>query len=111
MRKPLGAAEGPGVSDLDQYADLEAAAAEEMTRACTLRWEQIRSHVPWGDSFQGFTPGGREVNFDRGYLWEDDPGGDVRVEVVVYEPKAYEQGVRLTRWIRPTAKGDGGCDG
>jgi len=43
------------------------------------------------------------VNFDRSYLWESDPGGDIRVEVVVYEPQAYEQGVTLSRWIRRDA--------
>ena len=89
------------MSALDQDADLQAAAAEEMGRACTLRWEQIRVHVPWGDCFEGFTPAGRAVNFDRNYLWESQPEGDIRVEVVVYEPQAYEQGVRLTRWIGP----------
>jgi hypothetical protein len=86
---------------LDLRADLEAAAAEEMARACTLGWAQIKGLVPYGDDFEGFTPAGRAVNFDRGYLWEDQPGGDIRVEVVVYEAEAYEQGVRLTRWIRP----------
>ena len=47
-----------------------------------------------------FTPEGREVCFERNYLWDDEPGlSDIRVEVTVYQPSAYEKGVRLTRSI------------
>ena len=80
-------------------ADLAEAAQEELERACTLDWRQLSSHTPWGDTFEGFTPAGREVCFERSYLWDDDPGGDIRVEVNVYEPRAFEAGVRLTRRI------------
>jgi hypothetical protein len=80
--------------------DLEAAAREELERACTLGWRELRNHTPWGDTFEGFTPQGREVHFERSYLWDGEPGGDIRVEVTVYEPHAYEQGVSLTREIR-----------
>lgn len=80
-------------------ADLEAAAHEELERACTLGWKQLASHTPWGDTYEGFTPKGREVAFERSYLWEDEPGGDIRVEVSVYEARAFEQGVRLSRPI------------
>jgi hypothetical protein len=80
-------------------ADLEAAATEEIDRACTLGWRQLKSHTPWGDTFEGFTPGGRAVCFERTYLWDHDAGGDIRVEVTVYEADAYEQGVKLTRTI------------
>lgn len=80
-------------------ADLAEAAQEELERACTLGWRQLSSHTPWGDTFEGFTPAGREVCFERSYLWDDDPGGDIRVEVNVYEPRAFEAGVRLTRKI------------
>jgi hypothetical protein len=79
--------------------DLEAAAAEEIDRACTLGWRQLRAHTPWGDTFEGFTPAGRAVCFERTYLWDHDPGSDIRVEVTVYEPDAYEQGFKLTRTI------------
>jgi hypothetical protein len=79
--------------------DLEAAAADEIERACTLGWRELRDHTPWGDTFEGFTPQGREVCFERTYLWDDEPGSDIRVEVTVYEPHAYEQGVKLTRTI------------
>jgi hypothetical protein len=83
--------------------DLTAAAADEMERACTLAWRDLADHTPWGDTFEGFTPGGREVCFERSYLWDGEPQGDIRVEVTVYEPQAYEHGVRLTRTIRRRA--------
>ena len=80
--------------------DMEAAAREELERAVTLGWAAISRHTPWGDAFEGFTPVGRAVCFERTYLWEGDAGGDIRVEVTVYEPEAYEEGVRLIREIR-----------
>ena len=80
--------------------DLAAAARDEIERACTLGWRDLAAHTPWGDTFEGFTPDGREVAFERSYLWEEEAGGDIRVEVVVYPPQAYESGVRLTRVIR-----------
>ena len=83
-------------------ADLAAAAQEEIDRACTLGWRQLTGLTPWGDTFEGFTPAGRAACFERSYLWESEPGGDIRVEVVVYEPRLYEKGVRLTAAIRRT---------
>lgn len=80
--------------------DLAEAARDEIERACSLAWTQLSGHTPWGDTFEGFTPEGRAVCFERSYLWEDAPGGDIRVEVHVYEPKRYESGVRITRAIR-----------
>jgi hypothetical protein len=79
--------------------DMEAAAREELEKAVTLGWRALARHTPWGDTFDGFTPEGREVCFERSYLWEADAGGDIRVEVMVYEPHAYEQGVKLIREI------------
>ena len=80
--------------------DLEAVARDELERACTLAWRDLAAHTPWGDTFEGFTPAGREVAVERSYLWEDEAGGDIRVEVVVYPPQDYEAGVRLTQVIR-----------
>ena len=81
-------------------ADFAAAAEEEIARACTIAWRDLARHTPWGDTFEGFTPGGREVVFERTYLWDDEPGlSDIRVEVTVYEENAYERGVRVTRAI------------
>ena len=79
--------------------DLEEAAREELERACTLGWRELSAHTPWGDTYEGFTPEGREVAFERSYLWEGEQGGDIRVEITVYEPRAYEEGVRLNRTI------------
>jgi hypothetical protein len=79
--------------------DLRAAAEDELQRATTLSWRQLSQHMPWGDTFEGFTPGGREVCFERSYIWEGEPGGDIRVEVTVYEEDDYEHGVRLTGGI------------
>ena len=79
--------------------DLTAAAVEELDRAMTLGWRQVSATTPWGDTFDGFTPEGREVCFERAYIWEHEAGGDIRVEVTVYEPRSYEDGVRLTRMI------------
>jgi hypothetical protein len=85
------------MSDADDLAD---AARDEIERACTLHWRELARHTPWGDTFEGFTPAGREVCFERSYLWEAEPGGDIRVEVHVYQPEQYEAGVRLTRCIK-----------
>ncbi len=79
--------------------DMAAAAREELERACTLGWSQLQGLTPWGDTFEGFTPLGREVSFERSYLWEHTPGADIRVEITVFEPHAYEKGVRLARVI------------
>ena len=79
--------------------DLTEAADEELDRAMSLGWAQLAKHTPWGDTFEGFTPEGREVCFERAYMWEGDAGGDIRVEVTVYEPRSYEDGVRHTRTI------------
>lgn len=89
---------------MSSETDLEDAAREELDRACTLGWKQLAAHTPWGDTFEGFTPAGREVCFERSYLWDGEAGGDIRVEVTVYEPRAYEEGVSLNRSIaRETA--------
>ena len=84
--------------------DMEAAAHEELERAVTLGWRAISKHTPWGDTFEGFTPAGREVCFERTYLWEDEAGGDIRVEVTVFEPQAYEEGVKGIRKIKMDAE-------
>jgi len=85
---------------MSEASDLADAARDEIERACTLQWRELAKHTPWGDTFEGFTPGGRAVSFERSYLWEDAAGGDIRVEVHVYEPENYEAGVRLTRSIK-----------
>jgi hypothetical protein len=82
---------------------MQAAALEELERAVTLGWRALSRHTPWGDTFEGFTPGGREVCFERTYLWEGETGGDIRVEVTVFEPQRYEDGVKVVREIKKDA--------
>ena len=79
--------------------DLAAAAEDELARALTLGWKALSKVTPWGDTFEGFSPDGRDVCFERAYMWEAEAGGDIRVEVTVYEPQAYEKGVRRVRSI------------
>ena len=86
------------------HEDLEAAAKEELDQAIRLGWRELSRLTPWGDTFEGFTPLGREVCFERSYLWETAAGGDIRVEVTVYQPRAFEEGARVARTIaRETA--------
>ena len=92
---------------LDRQMDLAEAAEEELVRACDLGWRELFQVTPWGDTYEGFTPAGRSACFERNYLWVDQPGGDIVVEVVVYQPQAYEQGVRQSRPIpKPDITGD-----
>jgi hypothetical protein len=82
------------------FEDLLSAAEEELERACTLGWRQLSRCTPWGDVFEGFTPAGLPVTFERNYLWGEGSSRDILVEVVVYESEAYEAGARLVRTIR-----------
>ena len=59
-------------------------ARDELTRALTLSWRELSAVVPWGDSFEGLSPAGREVIVERSYLWHGESGGDILVEVEVY---------------------------
>jgi hypothetical protein len=79
--------------------DLQAAAQEEMLRACDLSWRELAKVVPWGDTYEGFTPGGRTAQFERNYLWANAAQGDILVEVVVYLGQRQEDGVKLSRVI------------
>lgn len=91
---------------MSERADLEAAAEEEIARACDLTWEQLRRVIPWGDTYEGITPGGRHAHYERGYLWADSEGGDVLVEVAVYvHPQLQDHAARRHRLIRKTDHG------
>ena len=80
--------------------DLERAAEEEMERACDLSWREASRVTPWGDVYEGITPGGGAAHFERGYLWADRPGGDVLVEVAVYrDAQSFEDAARRRRVI------------
>lgn len=58
-------------------------AEEELAAACALPFAEIVRITPWGDSFVGFAPSGREVEVERRYLWAHAPEGAVSVEVEV----------------------------
>ena len=81
--------------------DLQAMADDELERAVTLSWRELRDVAPWGDTYEGLTPAGREVQVERNYLWAAEPGGDILVEVVVFAgPTRYDLGARASRVIK-----------
>jgi hypothetical protein len=81
--------------------DLDATAAEELDRALDLSWAALAKIVPWGDTYVGLSIGGREVYIHRSYIWADQPGGDILVEVNVYAGETrYDHGAKVSRVIR-----------
>jgi hypothetical protein len=68
--------------------DLLAMAEDELARALTLSWRALSNVTPWGDRFEGITPGGRDVLVERAYLWAASPGGDILCEVTVFKDGA-----------------------
>ena len=87
-----------------QDPDLVAMAQDELIRALSLSWRQLSGVLPWGDSFDGISPGGRDVTVERNYLWAEKAGGDILCEVVVYGgPSRYDAGARASRIISKDA--------
>lgn len=80
--------------------ELSVMAMEELDAACALPWEDIRKITPWGDSFTGFSPSGREVDVERRYLWAHDPEGAVAIEVEVRNAGA-RTGAEVRALIQP----------
>jgi hypothetical protein len=81
--------------------DLEATAAEELDRALDLSWKQLSKITPWGDTYVGLATSGREVEIARNYIWAEEEGGDILVEVVVYAGETrYDDGAKVSRIIR-----------
>lgn len=73
--------------------DLAAMAKDELARALTLAWRDLADIIPWGDSYEGVSPAGRDVMVDRSYIWQAETGGDILVEVAVYSgPSRYDAG-------------------
>ena len=64
--------------------DLLAMAEDELSRALSLSWRALSTVTPWGDSFEGISPAGRDVIVERSYLWQGDVGGDILCEVAVF---------------------------
>ncbi len=76
-------------------------AEEELASACSMTWRALSTVIPWGDTHDAFSPSGRPVQVERSYVWADLAGGDVMVEVVVFQNAVlYDQGARRTRLIR-----------
>jgi len=85
--------------------DLAEMAEDELARALTLRWRELKSITPWGDSYEGITPAGRQVMVDRSYIWRGAAGGDILVEVAVYGgPSRYDAGERASAVISREGK-------
>nr|WP_205689996.1 hypothetical protein [Caulobacter sp. SLTY] len=67
----------------------------------TLSWRDLSKITPWGDTFEGLSPAGREVQVERNYIWAADEGGDILCEVAVFGgPSRYDQGARVSRLIK-----------
>ena len=72
----------------DDRDELSAMAIEELDAACALPWPDMKKITPWGDSFIGTVPSGREVEIERRYLWAHEPEGAVAVEIEVRDVRA-----------------------
>ena len=84
--------------------DLLAFAEDELGRALTLSWRELSKITPWGDTFDGLSLAGREVQVERNYIWAAEEGGDILCEVAVFGgPSRYDQGARVSRLIKKPA--------
>ena len=81
-------------------ADLHAMAEDELKRALDLSWRALQKIIPWGDTFDGVSPAGRNVQVERSYVWAADPSGDILCEVRVYANAAlYDAGESVSAVI------------
>jgi hypothetical protein len=81
--------------------ELLAAAEEELKAALTLSWAALAKLTPWGDTYEGYGPAGGALEFERGYIWRGEPGGDILCEVTAFRgPSRYDRGVRLSQVIK-----------
>ncbi len=81
-----------------------AMAEDELKRAVTIRYRDLVKITPWGDTFEGISPDGRNVEVERNYLWASEPGGDILVEIAVSGgPSRYDAGAKVSRLIHKTA--------
>lgn len=81
--------------------DLLAMAEDELKRAVTLSWREASKVTPWGDTFDGISPAGANVQVERNYLWAGDAGGDILVEIAVFGGASrYDAGAKVSHIIR-----------
>lgn len=81
--------------------DLKHLAHEELEAACRLSWKELEKITPWGDSFRGFAPDGREVEIERSYIWSGDGDGILCEVVVRCIPERQDCGAEVRRLITP----------
>jgi hypothetical protein len=75
-------------------------AKDELTRALSLSWRALSNVTPWGDSFEGISPAGRNVIVERAYIWRSAPGGDILCEVTVYGGESrFDAGAKVSAVI------------
>lgn len=82
--------------------ELSEMAIEELDAAISLSWAEMKRITPWGDSFPGFAPSGREVEVERRYLWAHEPAGAIAVEVEVRDARA-RTGAEARALVSPPA--------
>ena len=76
-------------------------AEDELRRALDLSWHALSKVTPWGDTFDGVSPAGRNVQVERSYVWASEPDGDILCEVRVYANTAlYDAGEAVSATIR-----------
>jgi hypothetical protein len=93
------------VTDAPGDEDLAEMARDELARALTLKWTDLASITPWGDSFEGISPAGRDVIVERSYLWADARGGDILCEVRVHGgPSRWDHGTTASAVIPGEAR-------
>jgi hypothetical protein len=80
---------------------LQESAEEELAHALDIPWAGLAKLIPWGDTYVGVAKDGREVEFERRYIWKDQEGGDILVEVTVFAGQTrYDQGGRAEAVIK-----------
>lgn len=80
--------------------ELQAAAEDELTAACSMTWRELAKVTPWGDDWDGFGPAGGPVRFERNYIWLEGEGGDILCEVRVYRGQTrYDRGALVSKVI------------
>ncbi len=79
---------------------LQESAEEELAHALDISWAALAKSVHWGDTYVGVAKDGREVEFERRYLWATQEGGDILVEVTVFAGQTrYDEGGKATAII------------
>ena len=85
--------------------DLMAMAEDELARALSLDWRALAKVTPWGDSFEGISPAGRNVTVERAYIWQSRPGGDILCEVTVFGGESrFDAGEKVSAVIEKEAR-------